>query len=163
LFFLSALGIFVCFLVLTLRFFFRPPEPVVLALRYGTVAAIGAFVVGIIMSFLGTPRVVPQGNLLPLHAAGFHGLQAIPLVALAMVWAKVDGSKAKRAVHTAGLLWFLVCAGIAWQSFTGRPVLEPSIPMGLVALALAAWALVAWGAVAAFRRSEASLEGVLAG
>lgn len=163
LFFLSAVGIFICFLALTLRFFFRSPDPLVLALRYGSVAAIAAFLVGIVMSVVGAPRFGDEGNLLPLHATGFHGLQAVPLVALGMVWAKVEESRAKRAVHAAGLLWFVVGAGIAWQSFSGRPVLEPSIPMGLAALALGGWAFVAWSAVDAFRRSQASLEGVLAG
>jgi len=161
-FLLSALGILVCFLVLMARFFFRPTRGVdgalVLALRYGTVACLFAFGVGIAMSVLGGPRVGESGNLLPLHAAGFHGIQAIPLVALLLDWARVPPAESRRAVHLAGVLWIAACLAIAWQTSSGRSVLDPSPATAAALLALFAWAFILSKAVLAFRRSGARLD-----
>lgn len=162
LFFLSALGILVCFLVLLARFFFRSTTgeggALILALRYGASACLLAFGVGIAMSALGGPRVGESGNLLPLHAAGFHGLQAIPLVALLLEWARAPHSESRRAVHFAGLAWITACLAIAVQTFSGRSVLEPSAATGVALLLLLAWALILFKAFLAFRRSGARLD-----
>jgi hypothetical protein len=158
-FFLSALGIMVCFLVLSLRFFFRPTSgdggALVLALRYGTVASLLAFGVGIAMSFHGGPRVAPSGNLLPLHAAGFHGLQAIPLIALMLEWGGVPAEQSHRAVHLGGLFWLSACVAIAWQIWGGRSVLEPTPAMTIAALVFASWAIVFLRSLMTFRRAGA--------
>jgi hypothetical protein len=162
LFFLSALGILVCFLVLMARFFFRTTRAeggtLILALRYGTFACLLAFGVGIAMSVLGGPRLGESGNLLPLHAAGFHGLQAIPLVALLLDWARVPDSESRRSIHLAGVLWISACLAIAWQTFSGRSVLEPSAATAVALLVLLAWALILSKAFLAFRRSGARLD-----
>ncbi|MGH9321971.1 MAG: hypothetical protein ACRD3V_19050 [Vicinamibacteria bacterium] len=156
-FFLSALGIMVLFLVLMTRFFFRPTSGengvLVLALRYGAVASVLAFGVGIAMSVLGGPRVGATGNLLPLHAAGFHGLQATPLVALLLLWAGVPPEDARRAVHCSGILWLSACAAVAWQSAGGRSVLELSPATAIAATVLLVWAIILSRAFAAFHRS----------
>ena len=135
-FFLSAIGIMACFIVLMIPFF-RPGSavdaPLGLALRYGTVAALGGFGIGIVMSALGGPRIADAGNLLPLHAAGFHGLQAVPLIAVVSRWSGQTARFTETRVHLAGLLWLTGCAAIALQSFGGRPVLQPS-PATLAAL-----------------------------
>ncbi len=161
-FLLSALGIMVWFLVLVVRFFFRPTTgeggPLVLALRYGAAASLLAFGVGIAMSALGGPRVGESGNLLPLHAAGFHGLQAIPLVALLLGWAQVPEEKSRRAVHLAGLAWIAACLAIAWQTAQGRSVLESSAATAIAAAVLLAWAFIFSKALLAFRRSGARLD-----
>jgi hypothetical protein len=85
LFFFSALGLLVLFVDLLSRFWSDralPDHPALrLALRYGAVSTLYAFAVGIVMSVLGT-RYIGAGNMMLLHAAGFHGLQAVPLVAL---------------------------------------------------------------------------------
>jgi hypothetical protein len=85
LFFLAALGLLVLFVDLLARFWrddALPDHPALrIALRYGTVATLFAFGIGIVMSVLGT-RYIGAGNMMTLHAAGFHGLQAVPLVAL---------------------------------------------------------------------------------
>jgi hypothetical protein len=158
-FFLSALGIMVCFLILTARFFFRSTTgeggSLVLALRYGTAASVLAFGVGIAMSALNGPRVGESGNLLPLHAAGFHGLQAIPLIALLLDWARVSDAESRRAVHLAGLAWISACLAIAGQTSSGRSVLEPSPATAVTLLVLLAWALILSRALLAFRRSGA--------
>ena len=152
----------VCFLVLMVRFFFRETAgeggALVLALRYAASASLLAFAVGIGMSALGGPRVGETGNLLPLHAAGFHGLQAIPLVALLLKWASAPEGEVRRAVHLAGLLWLAACFAIAWQTFQGRSVLGPSAATGIAAAVLLLWAVIAWKALLSFRRSGARLE-----
>ncbi len=156
LFFFSALGIFIAFLILSARFFFRPTTGeggvLVLALRYGTVASVAAFFVGITMSLHQGPGVGAAGNLLPLHAAGFHGLQAVPLVALLLTWAGTSSDLSRRAVHLAGLAWLTACAATAWQSFGGRSVLEVSPATVLAVLALAVWAFLFLRAALTFRR-----------
>jgi hypothetical protein len=161
-FFLSALGILICFLVLMTRFFFRPTTgedgALILALRYATAASLLAFGVGISMSALGGPRIGEGGNLLPLHAAGFHGLQAIPLVALLLGWARVPEGKARSAVHVSGAAWLAACAAIAWQTSSGRSVLEPSAATLIAAAVLLGWALTLARAFLAFRRSGARLD-----
>ena len=158
-FFLSALGILTSFLVLMSRFFFRsthgPDGPLVLSLRYAAVAATAAFGIGIAMSASGGPHVEPGGNLLPLHAAGFHGLQAVPLVALLSAWAGCSPEASRWTVHGAGLAWLAACGAIAWQSFGGRPVLEMG-PATLVAVAcLGVWAVFFLRAAVAFHRHGA--------
>ncbi len=162
LFFLSALGIMVLFLVLMIRFFFRPTTAergvLTLALRYGTAASLLAFGVGIGMSVFGGPGVGESGNLLPLHAAGFHGIQAIPLVALLLGWARVPEGRARRDVHLSGIVWLAACLAIAWQTSSGRSVLEPSAATAIAAAVLLAWALIFWKALLSFRRSGARLD-----
>ena len=161
-FFLSALGIMVCFLVLVMRFFLRPTTgergALILALRYGTAASLLAFGVGIAMSALGGPRVGASGNLLPLHAAGFHGLQAIPLVALLLGWARVPEEKSRRAVHLSGIAWLAACVAIALQTSSGRSVLEPSVATAIAAAVLLAWALILAKALLTFLRSGVRLD-----
>jgi hypothetical protein len=107
------------------------------------------------MSALGGPGVGESGNLLPLHAAGFHGIQAIPLVALLLGWARAPEAVARRAVHLAGLAWIAACFAIAWQTSSGRSVLEPSAATAIAAAVLLAWGLILARALLAFRRSAA--------
>lgn len=142
LFFLSANVIFLCFLILMARFFSRKRTPLVVALRYGAVAAVGGFAIGIVMSALGGPGYGGNGNLLPLHAAGFHGLQAVPLIALVLGWAGVPDVKAMRSVHAGGLLWLVFCGSIAWQSFSGQHLLIPSVATAIATLALGLWTIL---------------------
>ncbi len=161
-FFLSAIGILVCFLVLMARFFFRPATGeggvLILALRYGTAASLLGFGIGITMSVIGTPRLGASGNLLPLHAAGFHGLQAVPLVALLLGWARIPEAESRKAVHLAGMAWLAACLAIAWQTALGRSVLEPSAATALAAALLLAWAVILSKALLSFRRSGARLD-----
>ena len=159
-FFLSAVGIMICFIVLTLRFFFRSTDdrdgPLVLALRYGSVAALLAFGIGIAMSVRGSPRVAEAGNLLSLHAAGFHGLQAVPLVALLFRWAGRSLEDARASVHLAGILWLVACVAIAFQSFGGYSLFEPSVASALAVLALGAWAVLFTRAARAWKAAGAA-------
>lgn len=143
-FFLAALVIMVCFIVVAAKYFRASATPVSVAVRYGSLAALLAFGVGIWMSVVTQGRQVPEaGNLLFLHAAGFHGLQAVPLVGLLLAWARAPEALARRRVHLAGLCWLGACTAIAWQSGSGRPVLEVAPATLAAAVLLHGWLAIA--------------------
>jgi hypothetical protein len=153
----TALGLIVMFLILTWRFFTKRTiingSPLLLAIRYGCAAVILAFVAGVWMGLNQGPMVGTTGNLLTLHAAGFHGLQAVPLIALLLGWARVPTESARFWVHAAGLAWLGVCAAIAWQTALGHSVLELSAAILLAGLLLLVWLLCAVTASVAWRRA----------
>ena len=91
-FLLAALIIMGLFTVLAVKYFRAPSTPVVVAVRYGAAACFIAFSIGILMSAISTRQVGEAGNLRVLHAAGFHGIQAVPFVALLLHWARADRS-----------------------------------------------------------------------
>ena len=151
-FFLIALGVMVVFLVLAWRFFRSESTPLRIAVRYGAIASMVGFFVGIWMSVVTAGRFVPEeGNLLFIHATGFHGLQAVPLVALLLVWGGAGDAKARRWVHAAGLAWVTACARILWQSMAGRPMATLSVPTTAAGLLLASWAIIAVMALRVWR------------
>ena len=155
-FFLSALGIAALFLVLFARFFRRETlsdhPALALALRYAAVAALMAFAVGVGMSVAQGRHVNGLGNLMPLHASGFHGLQALPLVALLLGWSRLPTSEAIRWVHIAGIGWLAVCLGLLIQAVAGFDPLSLTVPTVVAVLGVLLWAatlLHAWRASAA--------------
>lgn len=152
LFLLDALLIMVLFLVLGWRFFRAESTPLRLAVRYAVATCAVAFGVGIWMSVVTQGRQIgAEGNLMLIHGAGFHGLQAVPLVAVLMAWGGVPSPRARRWVHVAGVAWIGVSLGVLWQAAAGRPPAEPS-PALLTSLSfLGLWALVAIRALATAR------------
>lgn len=146
-FLIDALFIMGLFTVLTVKYFRTPSTPVVVAVRYGTVACFIAFSVGILMSATNGRQVGEAGNLLVLHAAGFHGLQAVPFVALLLQWAGGEPSRRGRLVHLAGLSWLGACAAIGWQSGAGVSVTEISAAAVVTGLCLLTFGVVAVRAV----------------
>ncbi|MDQ3819817.1 MAG: hypothetical protein M3362_19380 [Acidobacteriota bacterium] len=157
LFGLSALGLIIMFLVLTLRFFSRrnavKNELVLLGIRYACVATISAFAAGFWLGTNQGSHVGATGSILPLHAAGFHGLQAIPLVALLLSWSEMRAGTARRWVHTAGVAWLIMMVAIARQTAAGRSVLEASPATVLAALMLFVWFVCAAGALVSCLRA----------
>jgi hypothetical protein len=151
-FFLSAMGMVASFVVLAWKLLARRMDgadgPLLLALRYAGVATFGAFGAGIWMSAVGGSRAGEAGNILPLHALGFHGLQALPLVAILLAWAGVGAHRARPWIHAAGAAWLAACAAVAWQTARGGAPLELSAANAVAVGGLAAWAVVA---VLAFR------------
>ena len=149
LFGLVAIGMIVTFVVMARRFFIkgRPDadSPVLLAIKYGCIATMAAFAAGLWMSAIAGRHTGEAGNILPLHALGFHGLQAIPVVALLLVWSGTDKNDARTWVHYTAVVWLAACGAVAWQTIIGRSVLE--IAPTTVATA---FLLVAWSAIAAF-------------
>ena len=135
-FFLSAVVIMGLFAVLAVKYFRAPSTPVVVAVRYGGAACFIAFGIGILMSAISTRQVGEAGNLLVLHAAGFHGIQAVPFVALLLQWARADRSITGPLVHLAGLTWLGACLALGWQSGTGGSVgaISPATVLALLCL-----------------------------
>ena len=149
-FLLDALIIMGLFLVLAWRFLRAEATPLRLAVRYASAASLVSFGVGIGMTIAQGRMVGVEGNLLLIHAAGFHGLQAIPLIALLFVWSGVGEGVAKRWVHVAGIAWSGLCIAILWQAVTGGSPLEIS-PATVATLAFfSGWALAALVAVRAW-------------
>jgi hypothetical protein len=96
------------------------------------------------------------GNLLVVHAAGFHGLQVVPLVALFLRWAETEASVVRRRVHVAGLTWLSACVAIAWQSGSGRPIAELSPGTAVAALCLLVFSFTGMLAVRSWLRGSAT-------
>lgn len=146
-FFLTAQGMIVLFGILAWKILRRRMDgadaPLLLALRYGAASTFAAFAAGMWMSAVQGSRAGAEGSILPLHAAGFHGLQALPLVAILLTWAGVHAARTGPWIHAAGIAWLAACAAIAWQTAQGRSVLDLSPAMALAAGSLAAWAAVA--------------------
>jgi hypothetical protein len=150
-FFLQAIGLLILFVVLTSRFFrddeLPDHEPLRIALRYGALAANLAFFVGVIMSGIQGRTLNRTGDLIWIHAAGFHGLQTVPLVALLLGWSNHSAESARRWVHIAGMGWMLFCAALVAQAGMGMPLLSSGWPSALAVAGLAVWAAalaVAW-------------------
>lgn len=142
-FFLAALGTLVLFIIMAVRFFRRgrpdADSPLLLAIRYGSAAAMGAFIAGIWMSVVGGRTTGAAGNILPLHALGFHGLQAVPLIALLLLWSGYDSRETRKWVHATGIVWVSACAAVAWQTIAGRSVSEVSPAPLVTAFLLVVW------------------------
>ena len=129
-------------LVLVVKYFRAPAGPITVAVRYGGAASIMAFGVGIWMSVVTQGRhVADAGNLLVVHATGFHGLQVVPMIALLLQWAETRASLARWRVHVAGVTWLGACLAITWQSGSGRSVVELSPATAVTALCLLAFSV----------------------
>jgi hypothetical protein len=145
-FFLAATGMIVSFVILAWKVLARRMDgadgPLLLSLRYAALATMGAFAAGFWMSAAQGSRA-GEASILPLHAVGFHGLQALPLVAILLTWAGVSSARARPWVHAAGAAWLAACAAIAWQTAQGRPLTEVTPAVAITVASLLAWAAVA--------------------
>lgn len=152
----TALLFTVLFVILALRFFradVLDDSPAFrLGIRYGAVAVTLSFGVGIAMSALQGRVIGEVGNLLPAHALGVHGIQAVPLVALLLTWVET-ARRGTMWLHVAGIGWLSALAGTLVQALLGRPPLEPSILTALMVVGLALWVAVASYAFVAWRRT----------
>ncbi|HTS50916.1 MAG TPA: hypothetical protein VMH05_23380 [Bryobacteraceae bacterium] len=159
-FFVVALGVITLFCILAVKLWrhsLRGSDGVLLlGIRYAIGATAVAFAAGLWMSAAAGRRAGPAGNILPLHAIGFHGLQAVPLVAWLLSRSTLSDQEARRWVHLAGAGWIAACLAIAWQTAAGQPVTEFSIAMALAVLAVLAWSLIALRAARARIQSKAA-------
>lgn len=154
----TALLLIVLFAVLARRFFrsdvLVDHQPLRAAVRYGIAATFFAFGSGLLMTVLRTRIVAETGNLMPLHAAGFHGIQAIPLVALLVGASALDGATQMRVTHAAGVAWLLLCASLLLQAVLGEQLFSVTPAGAGTTIAFLAWAACFGVAARAFRRSR---------
>jgi hypothetical protein len=155
-FFASAMGVMVLAIALAVRAFevpaAGPQGMLVIAARWAGVSMVMGFLAGFWLSGNQGRLVGEAGNLLPLHAAGFHAVQAVPLVALMLAWSRLQVETARRWVHVAGAAWAAACMAIWWQTALGRAVTDLATAAGVVAvMLLGLWALSALRALVAWR------------
>jgi hypothetical protein len=155
-FFVSAMGIMSLSIALAARAFDAPTTGrrglLVVAARWAGASMLMGFLAGFWLSGNSGRLVGEAGNVLPLHAAGFHAVQAIPLVALMLAWSRVPVESARRWVHTAGAAWALACMAVWWQTAFGRAVTDLATGAGIAAVALLGlWTLTALRALVAWR------------
>jgi hypothetical protein len=140
-------GLFVLFLIFAWRVLKRSLVSadglLVLGTRYACASTLLAYLTGFWMFALGGPNVGPAGNLLPLHAIGFHGLQAVPLVALLLHRSAVPRDVARGWIHATGLTWLALAGAVAWITALGHSVLELSPGTLLAGALFALWVTLA--------------------
>ncbi|MBW3570455.1 MAG: DUF4281 domain-containing protein [Gemmatimonadetes bacterium] len=145
-FFLTAMGLISSFGILACKILARRMDeadgPLLLSIRYAAVATMAAFAAGFWMS-AASGSTAGEASILPLHAVGFHGLQALPLVAVLLAWGGVAAQRARPWIHAAGAAWLAACAAIAWQTVEGRPLTELTPATAVAAASLLAWAAIA--------------------
>ena len=147
-FFLTAISLIVLFVILTWKYFRRRENAgnsLVLATKYGFASVYAGFAAGFWLSFNQGSKVGDAGSILPLHALGFHGLQAIPIIALLLAWSKAPSTEARKWIHVAGIAWLLACGALAIQTAAGRGVVSVS-PASIAAGAI----LLLWASVGLF-------------
>lgn len=129
---------------------------VVIAARWASASMLIGFLAGIWLSANQGRFVGAAGNLLPLHAAGFHAVQAMPLAALMLAWSATPVEIARRWLHIAGAAWAAGCLALWCQTALGRAVTDLASLGSIVALALfGVWAVVALRALVAWRTAPA--------
>ncbi|HET9362262.1 MAG TPA: ABA4-like family protein [Vicinamibacterales bacterium] len=160
-FFATALGIMTLSVALAARAFEVRTEGrgglLVVAARWASASMLMGFLAGFWLSANQGRFVGESGNLLPLHAAGFHAVQAVPLVALMLAWSAMPVGIARRWVHVAGAAWATACLVIWVQTALGRAVTDLASVAGAAAAALlGVWMLAALRALVAWRTAPAA-------
>lgn len=127
------------------------------AIRYGFAGIALSFGVGVAMIALAGRVVGPQGNLMPVHAAGLHGIQAVPLLALVARARGLPPAARSALVHLAGIGWLLLCAGLLAQSYAGRTPVQVSAWNAIAAAGVIAFLAALTAAIGAGRRADGRL------
>jgi hypothetical protein len=152
----TALLLVVLFVIFALRFFrddvLQDYPTLRLGIRYGVVAVALSFGIGISMTVIGGRVVGDDGNLLLAHALGVHGIQALPGVALLVVWAGA-APRTNSWLHIAGVAWLAASTAALVQAMLGRPPMEMSFLTTLIAAGLAVWAVAAARSVVSWVRA----------
>ena len=158
-FFLTAISLIVLFAILTWKYFRHREDatnPLVLAARYGFASVYAGFAAGFWLSFNQGSDVGTAGSILPLHALGFHGLQAIPAISLLLVWSATPKAEARKWIHVAGIAWLLACVAVAIQTAAGNAVVSMSAPAMAAVVVLVLWASVGVFALVKWSRQSPS-------
>ena len=150
-------GLFTVLLVILGLRFFRgdvlADRPTLRAgIRYGMVAVWLSFGVGLVMSVAGGRAIGEAGDLMPTHALGVHGIQALPIVALLLGWAGTGG-RVHTWIQAAGIGWLAATTATLVQALLGRPPLDPTPLLVVMGVGLAVWTIAAgYAFAAAWRR-----------
>lgn len=156
----TALAMIVVTLVLAAAFFRRRnADLLTISIRYGFAAVGVAFAVGLWMSAIQGREIGAAGDLLVAHGFGFHGIQAVPLVALVLRWSGTARRDGRKMLHVAGIAWLTVTLTLLVQASIGEAPFAPTLLTGIVALALVAWGAVPVMASAVRLRERLSAEG----
>lgn len=154
-FFVTALGITTLAIALGARAFEMRTTGrrglLVLAARWAGASMLIGFLAGIWLSANQGRFVGEAGNLLPLHAVGFHAVQAIPFVAWLLAWSTLPPDRTRRWVNIAGAAWAAACVAIWWQTAFGRAVTDFSGAGAATVILFGVWALVALRGLVAWR------------
>ena len=89
---------------------------------------------------------------------GFHGIQAVPAIALLLAWTQWPPPRQLRLTHAAGLAWLALCVSLFWQAMAGMPAPALSAATMLAAAGLGAWVICFGIAIAAYTRREGALD-----
>jgi hypothetical protein len=155
LFGMTALAMIVVTLILAASFFRRGRSDLLsVSLRYGFVAVGTAFAIGLWMSAIQGRQVGAAGNLLVAHGFGFHGIQAVPIVALLLLWSRAGERTARQILHGAGAGWLIATSTFLLQAAIGESPFAPTPVTAFAALGIAAWAAAFLAATAAWWRGR---------
>jgi hypothetical protein len=145
LFLFVAIGVIVLFVILAAKLVRRKADGaealVLLGIRYAAASTLIAFGAGVWMSAVQGRNFGAHGNILPLHALGFHALQGIPLVAWLLSRSGISNEMSRRWLHVAGTAWIAACVMVAVQTAIGQPVTEISPAIVSAAAAMLVWAV----------------------
>jgi hypothetical protein len=158
-FFAAALGIVTLSMTLAARAFEVRTEGrgglLVVGARWAGASMLIGFLAGIWLSANRGRFIGEAGNLLPLHAAGFHAVQAVPLVSLMLAWSAVPVEIGRRWVHVAGVAWAAACVAMWLQTALGRAVSDLASVGGIATVTLlSVWTLATLRALVAWRAAS---------
>lgn len=135
-------GLILTFTWRVFRFRTPPARPLlVLGLRYGLAAGLLAVAGGIWMIAIQGRYTGVAGNILFVHAVGFHGIQAVPLVAWLLEKTQAP-AVARRWVHAGGGAYLGVTVLLLVQTMAGRGLLDLTPMSAGYAVLLLVWAVL---------------------
>jgi hypothetical protein len=144
------LGLLAGLLGMTLAFLMTRPTPDQAHLApTGTSSIVGAHAVGVLDGGPGLPVVgwsIEGGDLRIAHFVGLHGLQALPVLGLALVRfapPHLPMRDRSRLVGVAAAFWIGLTLLLAWQALRGQAIIAPD---GLTVAALSLLIAIAAGA-----------------
>jgi hypothetical protein len=139
----ASITIVVLYVVLMVKFFSRKrlqERPLlIIGIRYGFIASMLGFSSGIWMIFLQNRITAAGGNIMTIHFLGFHGLQAIPLVAWFLERSGVPFSRSVRWVHVTAWLWYLAIGCMFLQTYQGHAITALTPAMIVCCVLLIGW------------------------
>ncbi|RZT15524.1 hypothetical protein [Fictibacillus sp. BK138] len=146
---LFSILIIVCYIILAIKFYLnRNVHKYNLLMKgicYGMVSIMIGFASGIWMIMEQGRYSGATGDILWLHGLSFHGLQAIPLLALFIMKSKIIVKNKIRLIHIGGISWCLALVILGNQTFLGKSIFEPSVHSVALTFILFLWVTIFLG------------------